>query len=411
LNVILLSQYFYPEIGATQNRMASLARALVRAGHQVTVITEVPNHPHGVIPDEFRGQWFSGDKREGYDIIRVFVLTSRRKTFRTRMAFYLSFLVMSVIAGLRLEKKPDIILATSPPMFVGLSGACLAFFHKARFVLDIRDLWPAAAVALGEVNSRLLIRLAEGVEGLLYRRADLITTTTQSFRLHVAAHGDAAPAVILPNGTEPEIFRPDRVDPSLRKRLGFEGRLVVGFAGLFGIAQDLDVILETARILEEDDRFIFFLIGAGPEEAATRTKAQSLKLKNVRFHAQVETDQVAPYLLACDILLVTLQNRPLFEKFVPSKLYDFMSCARPVIVNIPGEAAGIVRDSAAGLVIPGGDARALAEAILELSEDPERRMEMGANGRRYVTEKHDRRAIGDRLANHIRELRRVPTET
>lgn len=369
----------------------------------MTVLTEFPNHPHGVISEEYKGRWIAREKRDGYHIIRVPVLVSPRKTFVTRLLFYLSFMVMSFIVGLTIRSRCDVLLATSPPIFVGLSGSILAAIKRAKFVLDVRDLWPAAAVELGELRARPAIRIAEHLESHLYRRAELITTTTKGFSRHISELTRVRTEA-LPNGTDPEIFHPGRPEPSLRSRLGLNGKTVVGFAGLLGIAQDLEVILEVAAMLRNEKGLAFLFLGSGPMEDRLKDKVASMGLENVVLHRQVPVEQVTPYLLSCEILLVTLCDNPLFSMFVPSKVFDYMACERPVIVNVAGETERLVEQSRAGVVVPGGDPGALARAIKLLMEDDGLRAAMGRNGRAFVKAHYDRRVIGDRLAELLERL-------
>lgn len=393
MNVVIITQYFHPEVGATQSRMASFADAFTQAGDSVTVITELPNHPHGVIREGYRGRLIDRRRENGYDVIRTYVLASSRKTFWRRMAFYLSFMVSSFIAGLHSPLRPNVIVATSPPIFSAVSGWLLARLRGARFVLDVRDLWPDAAEGLGQLRNRHALWLARTLERFLYRRADLISTVTSSFEKIISGDRRAAPVLLVPNGTHPGLFSPSRSDPLLRKTIGLEDQFLAGFAGNLGLAQDLDSILETARLLRDDPSFAFLIIGAGPEETRIRKKAEALKLDNVVFHPQVPLREVPPFLLACDVLLVTLRKVRVLRSFVPSKLFDFMACQRPVICNVEGEAREIVRESRAGVAIPGGDALALKESLVNLSRDPLARRRMGKNGRAYVIAVRDRNKI------------------
>ena len=400
MNVVLVTQYFYPETGATQNRMASFARALTRGGHQVTVLTEFPNHPHGAIRPEYKGRWIERDCREGYAIVRVRVLASPNKSFWRRISFYTSFMIMSIIGALRAGVRAHLVIATSPPIFAGAAGWVLAVLRRAPFVLDVRDLWPDAAIELGELRNPILVKASRRLEAFLYQRASFILAATRGMSEAIEARTDT-PTQIVSNGTEPSLFSPVHADPSLRKNLGLQGKFLAVFAGNLGIAQDLDTIVETARLLRHEEKFVFLFIGAGPELAHIQAKVRQLRLDNVRFHPQVPVEEIPAYLLAADVLLVTLRNLSLFSIFVPSKLYDCMSCQRAVLTNIPGEVQRIVEQSGAGLVVPAGDARSMADAMSVLLDDPERRRIMGENGRNLVSSKFDRDRIGDGLVKEL----------
>jgi hypothetical protein len=167
MRVLYLSQYFPPEVGATQTRAHEMACYLVQAGHQVTMLAEIPNHPSGIIPPAYRGKLWERRPLDGIDVIRLWVITSPHKGFRQRMLFYLSYMVMAILAGLvvglRLRRRYDVIYATSPPLFAGLAGAILSILLRTRLVFEVRDLWPESAVALGELSSPRAIRLAEYV--------------------------------------------------------------------------------------------------------------------------------------------------------------------------------------------------------------------------------------------------------
>lgn len=404
MHILLLSQYFPPEVGATQNRMASFARAIKSAGHRVTVICEVPNHPQGIISPPYRRRCIVREDWQGIAVIRVFVLASPRKTFLRRLAFYISFALMSVFAGLRLKERPDIVLATSPPIFTGVSGCILAAWRRCPFVLDVRDLWPAAAVALGEIRSRLLVRASQGLERLLYRRASLVLGATRPFVQHIAACPGSSPAVLVPNGTDPQLFSPRNADPSLRSRHGLEGKFVAVFAGNLGLAQALDLLIEAAALLRRREDIIFMLIGAGPMRESLRDKARSLGAENVIFLPQVGLKQAAAWMQAADLLIATLNSDPLFCSFVPSKLYDYMACGRPVLTNVGGETARLVKDAACGVCVPPGDAAALAKAIQRLAERPEEMAQMGRKGREFVQRHFDRERIGEQLIGELTRL-------
>jgi glycosyltransferase involved in cell wall biosynthesis len=382
LRIVLLSQYFAPEVGATQSRMQSFAEYLSARGHQVTVICEFPNHPGGVIPDSYRHHVWEDDRSNPYRVLRVWVKANPEKTQKTRMAFYLSYMAlataMAPVAG-----KADVVVATSPPLFTGLAGLALARLNRAPFILDVRDLWPAAAVSLDQIPSAHAVALGERLERLLYRQSAAVTAVTEPFVRHIASirRRPPAPALVV-NGTL-DMFFDIGYDRSARKELGVpDDRFLAMFAGTLGIAQALPRVLDAAELTGDDVHFA--LVGDGPIRDIVAASAAERGLGNVHFHPQVALEDVPPLLAAADALLVPLSAHPTFADFVPSKLIDFMATGRPVVVSAAGEAAAIVEDVAGGIVVPPEDPPALAAALKRLAADPDGGLEMGRRARAFA---------------------------
>ena len=386
MRILIISQYFPPEVGATQTRVHYFAKALSRNGHGVTVICEVPNHPAGIIQKEYRKKVFARSQEGGFEVIRLWVFTNPRKTFLNRVLFYFSFLVHGIWAGLLLARgKYDVVFASSPPLPVGLVGYVLALFKRCPFVLDIRDLWPLVAPAVGELKRGFIYEGAELLERFLYKKALAITCVTRSFVQYVVSKGIPPSRVFfLPNGTIPEIFSSELEDPALTYRLGLNGRFVVSFCGNHGVAQGLPSILDTAKLLSREKNIVFCFIGEGPVKAELLRRKDSENIENVIFLPQVPVTEVSKYINASDILLVPLKADKVFDWFIPSKMFDFMSCGKAIILSVNGEARRILDESRGGVYVPGDSPEALAEAIIELSGDPGRLAEMGKRGRDYV---------------------------
>jgi glycosyltransferase involved in cell wall biosynthesis len=378
LRILLVSQYFPPEIGATQSRMQSFAEYLARRGHDVTVIAEFPNHPIGVMPDEYRGRLIEIDRSNPYKVIRVWVRTSAEKTQMTRLSFYTSFMGMAA-ATAPLGGRPDVVVATTPPLFTGLAGWAISRTLRAPLVLDVRDLWPAAATSLRQISPGWPTHAAELIERRLYRAASAVVAVTQPFTEHIdAIRGKAPVTTLIPNGTLDQFF-----EECGRNRLGVhEDRYLVTFAGTLGIAQALPSTLDAAAQLVGEADFAF--VGDGPMKAIVADQARELGLANVHFHPQIPLEEITPILAGSDALLVPLSAHPTFEGFVPSKLIDFMAVGRPVLLAAAGESARIVEESGAGLVVPPEDPSALAAAVRQLRNDPVAAAEMGKRGRAFA---------------------------
>jgi glycosyltransferase involved in cell wall biosynthesis len=400
MHILFVTQYFTPEVGATQTRIHEFARACVAAGHRVTVLTEFPNHPHGRIPPEYRGKIFTRETMDGFEVLRVWVHTRPVKRFWTRTGFYLSFCLLATLRGVGMGARVDVVFASSPPIFVGLAGWIVARLRGSRFVLDVRDLWPEAVEAAGELGNPAIGRIIARLARFLYQHADRITAVTRGFVRHIAAYADPSRIELLPNGAAIEIFDPTRVDADLRRRLGLEGRFIVTFAGLHGFSQDLETLVESMILLKDRSEVAFCLIGEGPVKAKAQERAEAERLANVRFLPGVPLTEITPYLTAADALVVPLRRSPIFETFVPSKLFDSLACARPVLLLVDGEAREILEASGGGVFVEPGDAQGLAQAVLDLMAlGPEARARMGERGRAFVLANYSRAAQGRRLVD------------
>jgi glycosyltransferase involved in cell wall biosynthesis len=380
LRVLLLSQYFPPEVGATQSRLQAFAEHLAARGHDVTVVCEFPNHPHGVIPAAYRGRLVEDDRSNPYRVLRVWVRATTEKTQRTRVEFYLSYMTMAALVAPRVGRV-DVVVATSPPLFTAVAGAAIARVMRAPLVLDVRDLWPAAAVSLGQLSHPVARRGSEAVERWLYREAAAVVAVTRPFCEHIDRVRRLPPrTAFVPNGTLDRFFdaRPD----GARERLGVgSDRHLATFAGNLGIAQALDTILGAAAVDPGTD---YVFLGDGPIRDQLMAQATSKGLDNVRFHEQVPLDEVPPFLAASDALLVTLSAHPTFASFVPSKLVDFLATGRPVVLAAAGEAARILSRAGGGVVVAPEQPSALAAAVRSLRHDPVRARELGARGRAFA---------------------------
>jgi colanic acid biosynthesis glycosyl transferase WcaI len=400
MRILYLSQYFHPEVGATQTRAYEMAQGLVRAGHQVTMISEVPNHPAGIIPPEHRGRLYERANLDGIEVIRVWVKAAPVKTFRTRLAFYLSFMLNAIMAGLFLARRRyDIIYATSPPLFVGGAGLALSFLRRSPLVFEVRDLWPESAVALGELKNPRAIALAEQLERTCYRRACKIVLTAQEMLDHLAKRGISPSKMqVIRNGANPDLFHFDpKARRRIRRELALKTKFVVIYAGLIGLAQALTSALETAdliKTLDGDVHFLFF--GDGPAKANLLVQAQQRQLANVTFLPAQPRELVPAYLSAADAALIPLVRERLIGA-LPSKMFDAMACERPILLSAEGEALLILREEQVGLSVPPETPELLCQAIIALKRDPAQARQYGNRGRQAVIERYSRQAQARQL--------------
>jgi len=407
MRILYLAQYFPPEVGATQTRAYEMARGLVRAGHQVTMIAEVPNHPSGIIPPQYRGKLYERAQLDGIEVIRVWVKASPVKNFRSRMAFYLSYMLMAILAGLFLaRKKYDVLYATSPPLFVGAAGLALSYLRRTPFAFEVRDLWPESAVAMGELQNPAAVRWATKLEEACYRRARQIVVATDGIRRRLLERGLPEKKItFIPNGANVQIFQPQReAGKHRRAELGLDGKFIVLYAGIIGVAQGMETLVEAARLLAEPRDIYFLMIGEGPKKAAAQTLQENLKLTNLAWLGEKPQKEMASYFSAGDVALVPLRKLDLFNGALPSKMFEAWACACPVILSVNGEAQAVLEQAQAGLHAEPEDAAAIAAAILKLKNAPETRRQMGENGRRLVVENYSRERAAQKLEQLLAQI-------
>ncbi len=406
MKILYISQYFPPEMGAPAARAVELSRHWSEAGHEVSVLTGFPNHPTGVVPAAYRPffrRLVAREKLGSVSIVRSWLLPfPNRKTYE-RMLNFASFFLSSAITGLFLP-RPDVVIGSSPQLLVALSAWWLARFKRAPFVFEVRDLWPEslAAVGMGGANSPLHKILAH-IAGFLYRNADRIVVVTPAFVDHLVQHWSVPREKIsvIENGVETQLFAPQAAR-DLRKRLGVEGKFVVAYIGTMGMAHGLETIVTAAGQLQQTNPdVVFFLLGEGADKARILELARERNLKNLIFLDQQPREKIPAYIAAADACLVPLKKSDVFKTVIPTKMLEFMSCARPLILGVDGQARTILEEARAGLVIEPENPAALAEAISILERNTEMARELGRNGREYIVRKFSRRRTAEK---YIREL-------
>ena len=362
VHVLVVSQFFPPEPGATQNRLGSFADGLLQRGHSVTVLCEQPNHPTGVFQHGYGRRAMITERRGELTVRRLWVAASPRRTTPRRLAFYCSFAAGAAAAMLTL-RRPDVCFASSPPLPGILAIADAARMRRIPLVVDVRDLWPAAAEALGELSNHRVVAILERAERRLYRHARRVTATTRPFCSHIDRVSEVGKSVHLPNGALDELVAFAYSPPAPARQFR------IGYAGNLGIAQGLGIALDAAeRLRDMDVRFV--MVGDGAEGAELRAGIASRGLQDaVQICPPIPVAAVGDFLRSCDALLVPLRDHPLLRDFIPSKLYDAMAVGRPAIVAARGEAAALVAETGCGLVVAPEDGAALAAAVRRLASD------------------------------------------
>ena len=389
MKILYISQYFTPEICAPAYRAHANVAYLSDQGHEVTVLAEIPNHPKGIIFPEYRGKLFVTDRLDNFVVHRVWVFTSKKKTFVTRILFYASFMFLGTLRSLLGWRKHDVVYVSSPPLFVAVIGIVLKrMFPKVKLVFEVRDLWPDVAISIGELKNRRLIALSRKIEETMYRLSDKIVVVTAYFKETIIGKGfPSDKIVVIRNGSDLDTGEgkspEDRGDLNLE--LNPEGWFSVIYAGNFGLAQNLGTILRAAEELKEEN-IHFYLIGGGPEEKELREKASDRGLSKVRFLDEVPKDEIHRYLDIADCGIVPLRKTQMFTGTIPSKMFDYMACNLPVLLGVEGEAREILDDAKTGIGFEPDNHVDLAEKIMWLKNNPDTMRDMASRGRKFVLE-------------------------
>lgn len=385
-------------MGAPSARASELARHWAAAGHEVSVLTGFPNHPTGVVPAEWRGRLRRLTYREKFgdvSVFRTWLWPLPNRKAHERMRNYASFCISAGLRGMALTRH-DVIIGSSPQLLVGLSGWWLASIRHIPFVFEVRDLWPESLTAVGlGGNGSLLHRLISGIVKFLYERADRIVVVTDAFKPHLIQHWrlPAEKIDVVENGVETDLFRPAEPEANvvLRKQLDLEGRFVVSYVGTMGMAHGLETLLDAAAKLQsENPEVLFLVIGEGAEKQRIKALAESRGLTSVRFLDQQAREKIPAFISASDCCLVLLKKNDVFKTVIPTKMLEFMSCARPVILAVEGQAQHILEEAYGGLAIEPENADALAGVVRRLASDAEMARNLGENGRAYILRKFSR---------------------
>jgi len=395
-------------MGAPAARVHELSRAWARAGHDVTVLTAFPHHPTGIIPPGYRGRIMMRERIDRIDVLRTWVYATANKGFLKRTLSYISFMLSAIFLGLPcLGRRYDVVVATSPQFFVAVAGCVISTLLRKPFVFELRDLWPESIVAVGALRNPIVIRILESMEMMLYRRARAICAVADSYVDILRKRGiDPGKIFVVKNGVDLERFRPrgKSAGAAVAEEFDLAGKFVCIYIGTIGMAHGLEIVLEAAERTQDDDSLVYLLVGEGARRPELEGKAGARALANVIFTGQQPRERVADFLAASDAVLVHLKKAELFKHVIPSKIFEIMACARPIIMGVAGEGARIVEEAGAGAAIEPENTDEFLGAVETLRADDARRRKMGASGRRYVEASFDREKLAADYLRHLEEV-------
>ncbi len=389
--IIIHTQYYPPEIGAPQNRLHELAKELLRLGHEVIVLTAMPNYPTGKIYPGYGGL-LRKEQLDGVSIIRTGIYPTQTARFIPRLLNYFSFVFSSIFLGGWFVPSCDYILTESPPLFLGIAGYLLSRWKHARWIFNVSDLWPESAFRLGIVNDGLALHISRYLEAFCYHKAWRVSGQSQGILQDIESRFPTIKTIHFSNGVDTSLFSPDLFH---QERFNFptetEQKIIFLYTGLHGLAQGLDQILDAAKRLEFMENISFVFIGDGPEKSSLIEKSSSLGLKNVFFLDPIPHKQIPNTLASADVCIIPLKKS--IPGAVPSKLYEAMAGSKPVLMIADGEPADIVNQYGVGLVVKPGYIEGISHAIEQLANHPKLRQELGISGRKAAVDHFDIKKI------------------
>ncbi|MEE2836356.1 MAG: glycosyltransferase family 4 protein [Myxococcota bacterium] len=381
MHILILSQYYAPEIGAAQTRLRATASCLKAEGHEVTVLTAMPNHLLESVMPAYRGKRYVEEEIDGIRVLRTWVYAATGRSWK-RLANYFSFVASSALASAKVPPI-DLVFFESPPLFLGLSAALLARKNRARLVMNVSDLWPDSVRAIAPdsaFSKGPLYAAAERLEAWLYKRCDAVTAVTHGIR-DTLIEDKGLPAhkvAYLPNGIDPDLFQPRPPE----ERVQAPRRFLI--AGTLGYAQGLDAAIDAARHLKGREDIEIHFLGGGPEKDRLRTAAAQEGLDRVIFRDPIPLDAMPNEYAQATAALALLADDPFFDRARPARSFPPLACGRPLIFAGRGDIAAMLREHACGTAVEPGDGRALADAIARYADQPDLAQADGERAANYA---------------------------
>ena len=367
MKILFLTDNFPPEVNAPATRTFEHCREWVKAGHDVTVITCFPNYPQGKVYPGYTNSLCKTECMDGIKVVRVWSYMTANKGFIKRIIDFISFSVTSFFAGL--FRECDIIVATSPQFFTALSGRTLGFFKRKPWIMEVRDLWPDSIKAVGAMKESVVLKYFSKEEKWCYSSAKKIVVVTNSFKREIAKKGIPEDKIfVIKNGANTELFKPREKSQELLRKLGLEGKRVLGYVGTLGMAHKIDFLIDCVKDLDD---YALMILGNGAEKENIQQKIESEGIKNVVLLDSVPKNEVAEDIALPDSALVNLRKSSLFTTVIPSKIFETASMRIPIMLGVDGEAREMVEEFGAGLFYEPENRDDFLEKLNTLFSSPE----------------------------------------
>ncbi|MBW4633848.1 MAG: glycosyltransferase family 4 protein [Iphinoe sp. HA4291-MV1] len=388
MRILIYSYNYHPEPIGIAPLMTELAEGLVKQGHQVRVITGMPNYPQREIYQEYRGKWYLTEQKNGVTIQRSYLRIKSKPNLIDRLLLELSFVFTSLPQALR-GWRADVILLTVPPLLVSLSATLLGWLYNCPVVLNVQDILPEAAVHVGLIKNKWMILALQSIEQFAYRSAHTISVIADGFVENLVSKGVPSQKIVcIPNWVNVDFIRPlPKKNNPFRSAYQLEGKFVVLYSGNIALTQGLETVIEAASSLNHISEIVFVI--AGEERALKRLQAycQKCGASKVLLVPLMAREKLPSMLAAADVGLV-VQRRNVISFNMPSKIPLLLASGRPIVASVPacGTAARAVRKSGGGIVVPPESPQALADGIMDLYYNPDSVAKLGEFGRLFAVE-------------------------
>jgi glycosyltransferase involved in cell wall biosynthesis len=395
MHILLIHQAFAAinEPGGTRHH--EMARYLVKKGHSVTIITSPVSYLTGRNSQQ-KNAWVTREEPEpGITILRTYTYPALHRSFFHRILSFFSFMFSSFFVGLGV-KNVTVVWGTSPPIFQGWTAWMLARIKRVPFLFEIRDLWPAFAIAVGVLQNKFLISLSEWLESFLYRHADEMVVNSPGFIEHIRSRG-AKRITLVENGVDVSMFDPTQDSRDFRKDHLLEKQFIALYAGAHGISNNLGVVLDAAKASLDTPSITYVLVGDGKEKGNLVIRAENEHLTNVLFLPSVPKNEMNNVLAAADVCIAILKPIEMYKTTYPNKVFDYMAAAKPVLLLIDGVIREVVEKAHCGIFMKPDDALSLAKQVKMMQNDLLNTKQMGINGRLFVQQNFDRAFLAGKL--------------
>lgn len=406
MKILFLTQYFPPETGAPQNRLHSLANYLADFGAVVSVLTAMPNYPKSEVYEGYQSKTYVEEQDGKLTIHRSWIYVSKSKGVVPRLLNYFSFVFTALWVGLFKIKKHDVIICESPPLFLGITALLLKWIKGSKLVFNVSDLWPESAEKLNIINNKFLLGISYQLEKLIYKQSDLVSGQTQGIIDSINNRYPEVKTHLLRNGIDILQFTVIGDRYTFRKKHHIHDDVfVIAYAGIIGHAQGLEIIIKAAKLLEENEKIIFMLVGDGPVKYELMQMAERLKCRNIVFIQSVPRSEMPDVIAACDCYVTPLRKNELFLGAIPSKIFEPLYYGKPVLMGVDGEAKTLfVEIGKCALHFEPENELQLAEQAIRLQNDKNLYDTLGKNGKAYVSSHFDRKKLAEHFWQKINSL-------